>query len=237
MKIKIINLAVALVIFLGFTVTSAYAGTFSDNFDDGNTNGWISAPQGTGYPLGNWRVSNGVLIQDAGPDHVKFLVNNLPLTNQSIETKIYFHDMGYAGITIWYYDIDNWVDIYIYPAGSYLRVLERIDGIRQEVNYPFTSDKNTWYTMRVDANSLAGELAIYLDGVLITNQTVATTHRTGLSGVNSGNAGGSFDDFVIPSDSIIDSLTNKAQCKNGGWKIFTNPTFKNQGACISYLEK
>ncbi len=28
--------------------------------------------------------------------------------------------------------------------------------------------------------------------------------------------------------------TNKNQCKNNGWKNFTNPSFKNQGLCVSY---
>lgn len=32
------------------------------------------------------------------------------------------------------------------------------------------------------------------------------------------------------------SPTTKDQCKNGGWKTFTNPTFKNQGDCVSYVE-
>lgn len=27
----------------------------------------------------------------------------------------------------------------------------------------------------------------------------------------------------------------KDQCKNGGWMTFTNPTFKNQGQCVSYV--
>lgn len=26
---------------------------------------------------------------------------------------------------------------------------------------------------------------------------------------------------------------NKDECKNGGWRTFTNPTFKNQGQCVS----
>jgi hypothetical protein len=30
--------------------------------------------------------------------------------------------------------------------------------------------------------------------------------------------------------------TNKDQCKNDGWKKFNNPTFKNQGQCVSYVE-
>jgi hypothetical protein len=27
----------------------------------------------------------------------------------------------------------------------------------------------------------------------------------------------------------------KEQCKNGGWKNFSNPSFKNQGECVSYF--
>lgn len=29
--------------------------------------------------------------------------------------------------------------------------------------------------------------------------------------------------------------TSKAQCKNGGWKRFNNPRFKNQGQCVAYV--
>jgi hypothetical protein len=29
--------------------------------------------------------------------------------------------------------------------------------------------------------------------------------------------------------------TSKAQCKNGGWKSFTDPSFKNQGQCVSWF--
>jgi probable HAF family extracellular repeat protein len=29
--------------------------------------------------------------------------------------------------------------------------------------------------------------------------------------------------------------TNKDQCKNNGWQTFTNPTFKNQGDCIQFV--
>ena len=29
--------------------------------------------------------------------------------------------------------------------------------------------------------------------------------------------------------------TNKDQCKHGGWATFTNPTFSNQGQCVSYV--
>jgi hypothetical protein len=34
---------------------------------------------------------------------------------------------------------------------------------------------------------------------------------------------------------VIINPINKDQCKNNGWKNFTNPTFKNQGLCVSYV--
>lgn len=36
---------------------------------------------------------------------------------------------------------------------------------------------------------------------------------------------------------LVGPPTNKEQCKNNGWKTFNNPTFKNQGDCVSFVEK
>src|SRR5262249_9423911 len=35
---------------------------------------------------------------------------------------------------------------------------------------------------------------------------------------------------------VANTPTDKDQCKNGGWQSFTNPTFKNQGDCVSFVE-
>ena len=35
---------------------------------------------------------------------------------------------------------------------------------------------------------------------------------------------------------LINSPTDKNQCKDGGWEMFSNPVFKNQGDCISYVQ-
>lgn len=35
---------------------------------------------------------------------------------------------------------------------------------------------------------------------------------------------------------IKDVLTHKEQCKNGGWQAYTDPTFRNQGDCVSYFQ-
>jgi hypothetical protein len=38
-----------------------------------------------------------------------------------------------------------------------------------------------------------------------------------------------FQTYVAPGP------TSKAQCKKGGWKRFTNPSFKNQGQCVKFV--
>jgi hypothetical protein len=35
---------------------------------------------------------------------------------------------------------------------------------------------------------------------------------------------------------VVAGPTSKAQCKHGGWKSFTSPSFKNQGQCVSWFE-
>lgn len=35
---------------------------------------------------------------------------------------------------------------------------------------------------------------------------------------------------------LVGPPANKDECKNGGWESFNNPTFKNQGDCISYVQ-
>jgi hypothetical protein len=40
------------------------------------------------------------------------------------------------------------------------------------------------------------------------------------------------------SDAAVNnsSPVSKDQCKNDGWKVFSNPIFKNQGNCVSFVE-
>jgi hypothetical protein len=39
----------------------------------------------------------------------------------------------------------------------------------------------------------------------------------------------------VPVPTVASSPTTKNDCKHGGWKTFTNPSFKNQGQCVSYV--
>jgi len=39
----------------------------------------------------------------------------------------------------------------------------------------------------------------------------------------------------VPVVTTVGPPTSKNACKHGGWKTFNNPTFKNQGRCVSYV--
>ena len=41
---------------------------------------------------------------------------------------------------------------------------------------------------------------------------------------------------LIDEPVVVTAPTDKDQCKNGGWESFTNPSFKNQGQCVSYVQ-
>ncbi len=40
---------------------------------------------------------------------------------------------------------------------------------------------------------------------------------------------------VTASEPLVGPPTSKDDCKNGGWQSFNNPSFKNQGDCVSYV--
>lgn len=228
---------VCIMLFVG-VVNDCEASTFADNFNDGNTDGWSAySPYPGRVDFGNWRIEDGIVKQDTGGDHYKFLVDNNIMSSQSIEAKVLWHDNGYAGITVWYQDDKNWVDVF-YPYGIGFRVMEVIDGNFYYGDYPTIFSERKWQDLKIDANSITGELAIYLDDEYIATHTVVTPNRTGLSGISSGNAGGSFDDFSLTSKPILVGPPTKLnQCTKKGWKTFNNPSFKNQGACVSYVQK
>jgi len=57
--------------------------------------------------------------------------------------------------------------------------------------------------------------------VALANGKVVTSENTNLTG--------------DPTTIFPAIPTNKDQCKEDGWKVFTNPNFKNQGQCVSYV--
>ena len=188
---------------------------FSDNFDDGNTDGWWLGFNHWDFPIeeGNWRIEDGCLVQDALPDHYIALVENLLLSNQTIETQVKLKSpKGYGGVTVWYKDLDNWINVYLYPNERSIFVFENIEGAGSPsgyFRYPYITSEDIWYDLRVDADSINGELALYLNDTYLFTHNTITPYRSGLSGLSCGNGGAYFDNFQItpvPSAVILGGL-------------------------------
>lgn len=217
--------------------SNAKAATFQDDFNDGNADGWW-----LGYSLavpsvyGNWRVEDWMLVQDLGYDGTLALVNDFQITDQTVETQLKLNGpSGGGGITIWFQDNSN--GVFVVVSNGAIGVSEIVNGTWYYTIYPynFSINENRWVDLKVEANSTTGELNVYADGVYKFTHQLNTLQSIGQSGLITGNAGGYFDNFSITSDSIVYFPTDKSECKRGGWKIFNNPIFMNQGSCVSYI--
>lgn len=184
-------LVIAFIAFLCFPITQGQAGSFSDNFNDGNANGWV-------FPRGEWSVENGTLVQRSFGDGNRALVDNLLISNQVIETRL--SSAGYSGVVFWHQD-DHWVAINL-ACQSGIAVTQFFNGNYYQYVYGNYYIDARWYDVRVDADSTSGLLDIYVNDTFIFAYQTSTPYRTGLSGLWSGNEVGYFDDFRLTSDDI-----------------------------------
>jgi hypothetical protein len=93
----------------------------------------------------------------------------------------------------------------------------------------------------------AGEQTIWVDNTMINTSTYAFVPDTDEDGVlddvDNCPAVANADQIDTDQDGLGDACdtstkpTSKDQCKNGGWKLFNDPVFKNQGQCVSSMNK
>lgn len=129
-------------------------------------------------------------------------------------------------------------------------------------NFVFTNvasglDRSVPHTIRITMNFIDGPgndvVQVYVDGVLEhtgtswedyfreceTNpsRTVdSILFRTGgVAAPNTAGFGFLVDNLTLTSSTLIGPPTSKDQCKNGGWQTFNNPSFRNQGQCVSFV--
>jgi hypothetical protein len=96
---------------------------------------------------------------------------------------------------------------------------------------------------------------IYIDGSLATTGTTwEDYYRYDLEAAGNGNLVSPVNKMLFRESGLpnpldlgkgflVDGLslssatqpTSASDCKNGGWQTFTNPTFKNQGDCVSFV--
>lgn len=88
-------------------------------------------------------------------------------------------------------------------------------------NYPldgyWTNVRETQYGQSLPATRVVATVTLQNGDVVTAENTVLTGDPT----------------TIYPENPPVTTPTTKDQCKNGGWMTFTNPSFKNQGQCVS----
>ena len=125
-----------------------------------------------------------------------------------------------------------------------------------------TLDRATAHTIRFSVDFKQGPsndvVKIYIDGALkATGTTWENYYRFDPEAAGNGNqvslvgkllfresgianladAGKGFlvDGVSLSSSTLVGPPTNKTECKDGGWQTFNNPSFVNQGDCVSFV--
>jgi len=165
--------------------------TFTDNFNNGRMDGWV-------VDYGNWVVQDGALVESPvdASDWKLILVDNLNTASQTIEVMVNpKHDGG--NVSFWHLNWANQVEVgisYYYQTiaiGECHDTIGKVVWIRREVL------PDAWYKLRIEADSVTGDVAVYVDDVYVYTYTVETPHRSGKVGFHSGSHGSAWDDFRV----------------------------------------
>ena len=216
---------------------SAYAGTYVDNFDDGDFDGWefmecVEAGA-------EWKVENGILIckRTSGWPTILMMGENewrnysiefdvkilqalsnfrcvgpdMRIQNVSIPFSKISHDSVYCGLGGW----GKWeafLEVYINNANV------------KNSKKAFNSEYDRWYRFKAAANE--DNFEFYIDGELITS--FADSHlQTGPVSIGASGCLAHFDNVVITGDDIPDN-TNIAVVSSSGKLATTWGQLRNE---------
>jgi len=86
----------------------------------------------------------------------------------------------------------------------------------------WTNVRETQYGQSEPATRVVATVTLHNGKVVTAENTLLTGDPTTI--------------YPTTTPPVVTTPTEKSQCKNNGWKSFTNPSFKNQGQCVSYVE-
>ena len=136
----------------------------------------------------------------------------------------------------WYQDRFNMSSVVAIPGMQLVVIGQVYNGIDTPIYYwgiTNMHDGGDWYNMKAEIDSATGVVKVYIGGELVVTHTMTTPLRSGKFALETGNAGGWFDNFNLTD---YTTPVNKDECKKEGWKLFNNPTFANQRQCEKYVK-
>jgi hypothetical protein len=198
------------------------SGTWSDNYQGGTRTGTWSTTSGTATAItaatlaaqdfGVVNYSTGATGTLAGYT-AGFGLTNASLSDiQSVVVKLY------NGTTLLQTNTGS-SSIAALPGNQFSSPFDVSGNFNYTLDGYWTNVRAAQYGQSVPATSVVATVTLH-------NGTVLTATNTNLTGDPTTIFGTTPPPVTTPTD--------KDLCKDGGWKTFTNPTFKNQGQCVSY---
>lgn len=196
------------------------SGTWTDNYQGGTRAGTFSTSEGAAQPLGTLTAADfGVVNYNTGLGILKGYTAGFSLTEatfagaQSVVVKLY------NGTTL----------LQTNTATAQVG----IDVVGANISSPFdvsgTFDYATdgyWTNVREAQYGQSTPATRVVATVVLANGKTVTAENLLLTGDPT-----TIYPVVVPP--VVTTPTNKNQCKNGGWKTFTSPSYKNQGQCVA----
>ncbi len=155
-----------------------------------------------------------------------------------------FKDVA-GGIDMIFYDVQgtgNPANFVLTDLGTYTRTPHTVKLVMDVVDGPSNDVVKVYVDGVLKHTGTSWENYYRFDSEASVEQSVrivkTAIFRTGgtAAPATAGN-GYLVDNFsTLSGPVLVGPPTNKDQCKKDGWKTFNNPTFKNQGQCIKYVE-
>lgn len=89
-----------------------------------------------------------------------------------------------------------------------------------------------WHNWKLCA--VGDNITVYFDDNVLLNAQDSQYTGPGTPFIQDTTPGNTLDNFLY--ETVLSAPENKDQCKNEGWKNFTNPAFKNQGECNKFVK-
>lgn len=199
------------------------SGTWSDNYNGGARAGTWETTDGAATVLpGSLAAEDfGVVSYDTGLGMLKGYTAGFGLTDatfenvQSVEVKLY------AGATLLQTNTAT-AKVGDDIVGNQISSPFDVSG-----NFDYTTD-GYWTNVREAEYGQSVPATRVVATVTLENGKVVTAENTLLVGDPT---------TIYPPVVVPVTPTTKSQCKNDGWKTFTNPSFKNQGQCVSSVAR
>lgn len=199
------------------------SGTWSDNYQGGARSGSWTIEGGVAMALGQLHAEDfGVVNYDTGLGMLKGYSAGFGLTDATFEDVQSVVVKLYAGNTL------------LQTNTATAKVGDTITG--NQISSPFdvsgSFDYVTdgyWVNVRQAEYGQSVAATRVVATVVLENGKTVTAENTNLTGDPT---------TIMPAPVPVPNPDqNKEACKNGGWKNFSSPSFRNQGQCVSHFAK